>query len=250
MAIDLEVKLSEYMAKCKEVTILNKGSHLGGVLSMAHFLVYLHFQKHNHPERDFKFILSKGHAALGYYVILSMLGIIEYQKLLTTFNQTETMFSMHPCKKVNRYMEYSSGSLGMGVSFAVGKALALKKKNSPTPVYCILGDGELNEGACWEGFMAASHFKLDNLVFVIDHNKFSHDGPLDEVMSIEPLAAKLLAFGMSVAQVNGHQFSEIGTALDSFPNSNRQPIALILDTVKGYGCEEIANTTESHYYYL
>jgi transketolase len=153
---------------------------------------------------------------------------------------------MHPDGNKIAGCDASTGSLGHGLPIAVGLALGAKIQDAPWRVFCIVGDGELNEGSNWEAMMAAAHHKLDNLTVIVDRNRLMIDGPTEEVMSLEPLADKLTAFGMAVQDIDGHDFDELHRAVDD-ANAAATPAAIIANTVKGKGVDFMENEVPWHY---
>jgi transketolase len=228
------------------------GIHLGGSLSLAEILTVLYFQvanidPHNPewPERD-RIILSKGHGNIGLLVTLTQRGYFPLSEL-DAFNQLGSIYSMHTDVRVPG-IEHSTGSLGHGLSVAVGMALAGKRDRKPWRVFCILGDGESMEGSVWEAMMSAAHFKLDNLTALIDRNHLSQEGTTAETMELEPLAEKGRAFGWSVLEINGHDISQVLQAFAA--GSNGKPKLIIANTIKGRGVQSLANTPASHFAHL
>lgn len=186
------------------------------------------------PDRD-RFILSKGHAAIGLYPVLGDLGFFD-PALLDNYTRFGSPFGDHPDMKKVPGIDFSSGSLGHGLSIGVGMALAGRMQGRSYRTYCMLGDGELNEGQIWEAAMAAAHFKLQGLVALIDRNKLCIDGPVDEIMGVEPLVDRFASFGWAVQRIDGHDFPAILAALDALaPAGEGKPQAIIADTIKGRG---------------
>jgi transketolase len=186
------------------------------------------------PDRD-RFILSKGHAAIGLYPVLGDLGFFD-PALLDNYTRFGSPFGDHPDMKKVPGIDFSSGSLGHGLSIGVGMALAGRMQGRSYRTYCMLGDGELNEGQIWEAAMAAAHFKLQGLVALIDRNKLCIDGPVDEIMGVEPLVDRFESFGWSVQRIDGHDLPAILAALDALaPAGEGKPQAIIADTIKGRG---------------
>ncbi len=189
-------------------------------------------------ERD-RFLLSKGHAAIGLYPVLADVGFFP-ASLLDDYTRLGSPFGDHPDMKKIPGIDFSSGSLGHGLSVGVGMALAGRVGELGYRVYCMLGDGELNEGQVWEAAMAAGHFGLQGLVAIIDRNQLSIDGPVDEIMGVEPLADRFRSFGWSVQRIDGHDFGAILGALDNLAPAGRgRPQAIIADTVKGRGIQRM-----------
>ena len=228
------------------------GIHLGGSLSLAEILTVLYFHvAKNDPEnpdwedRD-RVILSKGHGNIGLLVTLSQRGFFPIS-VLDDFNKTDSIYSMHTDARVTG-IEHSTGSLGHGLSVAVGMALAGKSNNSSWRVYCILGDGESMEGSVWEAMMSASHFNLDNLTAIIDRNYLSQEGTTQETMRLDPLADKGEAFGWTVIDIDGHDIKELLTAFSA--DSLGKPKLIIANTIKGRGVTSLENIPGSHFAHL
>ena len=249
---------AELSCVCKQMRrdiitmVSNAGSgHPGGSLSMVELIASV-FCNHmridpkdpKNPDRD-RFVLSKGHAAPGYYAVLAALGFISRDEY-TNFRQLHSILQGHPdCKKVPG-VDASTGSLGQGCSIAVGMALGAKQLKKDTRVYTILGDGECQEGQIWEAFMAASHFKLDNLTVIIDNNGLQIDGSNDEVMSLGDMAAKLKAFGFHTIELaDGNDLDAVIAALNE-PTTPGKPKAILAHTVKGKGISFMENQVGWH----
>lgn len=237
----------------KIITMLGQAGsgHTGGSLSSADLLACLYFwemqvdpQQPHWPERD-RFVLSKGHAAP---VLYAALAEREYfpAELLNTLRQLGSPLQGHPDMRKLPGVEASTGSLGQGVSWAVGMALAARLDGSSSRIYTLLGDGELEEGMVWEATMAAAHYKLDNLVLMIDYNGLQIDGPISEVMSPEPIADKFRAFGCHVVEIDGHSVEQIMAALDEARQMKGRPTAIVARTIKGKGCSFMENRAEWH----
>ncbi len=221
--------------------VYNAGSgHPGGSLSAADLLTALYFGEMNiDPEnpdmegRD-KFVLSKGHAVPGQYAVLAERGYYPVEDMMS-LRKLGSPFQGHGnCHKVSG-IEMSTGSLGQGVSVAVGMAIANKLDKSDSRIYTLLGDGELQEGLVWEAAMAASHNKLDNFCAMIDWNGLQIDGKNEDVMRVAPIAEKFEAFGFHTVEIDGHNFEEIFGALDEARATKGRPTAIIAKTIKGKG---------------
>jgi transketolase len=235
-----------------DVTSWAGGAHLGGGLSVIDILTILYFKYMKidveHPDwedRD-RLILSKGHAAVAYVPTLARRGFFDVEEL-KSFNKFKSPFGMHPDSKRVLGCDASTGSLGHGLPMAVGMALGARVLEKDVKIYCILGDGECNEGSIWEGFMAAAHYKLTNLVTIIDRNGLMIDGPTEQVMGVEPLADKLKAFGMEVVGANGHDMDALSDAIDKAIAVSEKPVAILADTVKGKGVDFMENKVPWHY---
>lgn len=197
------------------------------------------------PDRD-RFVLSKGHAAIGLYPILADLGYFD-PKLLDNFTRLGSPFGDHPNMKEIPGIDFSSGSLGHGLSVALGMALAGRVQRRDYRVYCMLGDGELAEGQVWEAAMAASHFKLRGLVAIVDRNQLCIDGHTEEVMSVEPIHERFESFGWQVQRFDGHDFGAILGALGRLePAGTGRPQMLIADTIKGRGVRRMELSLQWH----
>ena len=225
------------------------GAHLGGSFSAIDIIATLYGAvlniDTNNPSwegRD-RFITSKRHCYLASYSALLKAGIIS-QEQLNTFHENGGLLAGYPWN-VELGLDFSGGSLAMGLSVGIGMALSAKRKGLSYKTYVLLGDGECNEGAIWEGLMTASKYKLDNLIAIIDNNKLQFDGFNDEIMPVAPLAQKCEAFGWYCREVNGHKIEEIFNALQVDHRS--QPLAVIANTIKGYGLPSIENKAESHH---
>lgn len=228
------------------------GSHIGGSLSMVEILTlcYWKYMKNDpaNPEladRD-RFVLSKGHAGAGHAVVLAKKGYFPKEEL-KEFNNFGSMLGMHlDCQKVPG-VEVSTGSMGHGMPQAAGMALGAKTQKQDWNVFCVIGDGESDEGSIWEAAMAASHFKLDNLICFLDRNHLMIDGPTEEVMSLEPLPDKWKAFGFNTIVVNGHDLEELAKAIDNGLSNEGSPTMIICETVKGKGVDFMENQPGWHY---
>jgi len=225
--------------------------HTGGSLSSADIVACLYFWEMNidplqprAADRD-RFVLSKGHAAPLLYAALAERGYFPKSELLR-LRKLGSPLQGHPDMRKVAGVDASTGSLGQGVSWAVGMALAAKMDGLDFRVYTLLGDGEIEEGLVWEAVMAAHHYKLDNLVAFLDHNGLQIDGPTCEVMSPEPVADKFRAFGWETLRVDGHDHRQIMEALNKARTIAGRPTIIIADTVKGKGCSFMENKVEWH----
>ena len=225
--------------------------HPGGSLSAVEIVTALWFKVMRHkpqdpcwPDRD-RFILSKGHAAPLLYAVLAECGYFPVEELLT-LRQPDSRLQGHPDCTVTPGIEISAGALGQGLSFAVGVSLAGRLDGRGYGVYVLLGDGECDEGQVWEAAMAAAHFKLDNLVAVVDNNGQQIDGWNRDVMNLEPFNEKWAAFGWQVIEVEGHDFSQLLPALDRARLVKGQPTVVIAHTVKGKGVSFMENNPDFH----
>jgi transketolase len=249
----LEDKAVDIRKKIIDLTVVAGGGHIGGALSMTDVVVALYYHVLRYdarnprwPERD-RFILSKGHGALCVCPVLADVGFYPEERM-ANFNGLDSPFGMHPDMNKIPGIEMSTGSLGHGLSIAVGAAIAGRLDQANWRVYCLLGDGELDEGMVWEAAMSAAHFKLGNLVAIVDRNGLSLDGPTEEIMGLEPLADKWRAFGWNVMEIDGHNMREIVEAFAALPPvTSPRPTCVIAKTVKGKGVSFMEGKAEWHY---
>jgi transketolase len=235
------------------VTMTSKAGsgHPGGSLSATEIVTTLYFRvMHHDPKnprwegRD-RFILSKGHAAPLLYAALAECGYFPVEEL-ATLRKLDSRLQGHTDMTLTPGVEMSAGSLGQGLSFGIGVALACRLNHSNYGVYALLGDGECDEGQVWEAAMSAAHFKLDNIVAIVDRNRQQINGWTYDVMETEPLAGKWLSFGWHVIEVNGHNFNELLAAFDKAKVIKGQPTAIIAHTIKGKGVSFMENNPEFH----
>ncbi len=225
--------------------------HTGGSLSAADIVTALYFSKMRHDPEDPKwserdrFILSKGHAAPVLYAALALSGYFE-KTLLKTLRKLGSPLQGHPCSKILPGVEISTGSLGQGLSIANGIALGLRMDGLNARVYCLLGDGETQEGQVWEAAMTAAHYKLDNLCAFIDNNGLQIDGHCCDVMYIEPIVDKWAAFGWHVIDINGHDMGAILGALNEAETVKGKPTMIVARTVKGKGVSLFEGKVQYH----
>ncbi|WP_195430068.1 transketolase [Clostridium sp. D46t1_190503_E9] len=234
-----------------EMLCESKSGHPGGSLSCADVLTYLYYEKMNidvnNPkweQRD-RFVLSKGHAAPALYSVLAEKGFFPKEEL-KTLRKTGGLLQGHPDSKHVPGVDVSTGSLGQGISNAVGMALGLKAQNNNARVYAVLGDGELQEGLVWEASMAAAHYKLDNLVAIVDFNGLQIDGKNEDVMGINPLDEKFKGFGFNVIECDGHDYEELDKAFKNAEETKGKPTVIIAKTVKGKGVSFMENQAGWH----
>ncbi len=228
-----------------------KASHVGSCFSIADIIAVLYGSVLNvrpsEPswiERD-RFILSKGHSAAAVYAALALRGFFSEEEL-EHYGVSGSALMTHISHKING-VEFSTGSLGHGLPFAAGKALAAKKDKKSWKTFALLSDGELDEGSNWEALMFAAHHKLDNLVAIIDYNKLQSLTTVANTLGLEPLANKLEAFGCSVREVDGHNLTDIENLLRETPWISEKPSVLIAHTTKGKGVSFMQNKVEWHY---
>ena len=221
-------------------TFKAKSSHIGSCLSIVEILATLYFNVLN---KNDKFILSKGHAALALYSVLFEKKIIS-KRILDSFGKNKTKLMNHVSSKVNG-VEFSTGSLGHGLPVSVGKALKFKSKKEKNKVYVLISDGEINEGTTWESLLFANHHKLDNLNIIIDYNKIQSMDFVSKVMKIEPLKLKLQSFGCKVFNVDGHSIKNLNKFLKK--RTTDKPKVIIANTIKGKGVSFMENNNLWHY---
>lgn len=249
--IDLKIKAYE-LRKDIVTLIYNAGcGHIGGDLSVIDILVVLYYKHLNcspetidHPDRD-RFVLSKGHAAEALYCVLADKGFFPKSDL-DNYSGFKSKYIGHPNNEVNG-IEVNTGSLGHGLSVAVGMAIAGKMDNKDYRVYTVLGDGELNEGSIWEGVMAASHYQLDNLTAIVDRNNLQITGWTKDVMSQDRLEDRWAAFGWYVITIPGNDVDAIDRAIEKAKNIKGKPTVIIANTIKGCGVSFMENQAGWHH---
>jgi transketolase len=254
------------------ITNFSGGAHAGGGLSCIDALTLLYFKYMNvepanpkWPDRD-RFILSKGHSAIAYVPTLARRGFFDFE-LVKTFNKFGSPFGMHPDSNRIPGCDASTGSLGHGLPMAVGMALGGRLQSKTYKTFCLLGDGECNEGVIWEAFMCAAHYRLTNLITIIDRNHLMIDGQTEDVMSLDPLDKKLEAFGFEVIKVDGHNLDQLANAIErgievadrdlkvniglkphaQVRADGGKPVVIIADTVKGKGVDFMEGQVVWHY---
>lgn len=228
-----------------------KAGHPGGSLSAADMFTFLYFEEMNidpkNPKKEDRdrFVLSKGHTAPGLYSVLANRGYFPVEDL-TTLRKLGSYLQGHPCMQETPGVDMSSGSLGQGISAAVGMALAGKLDNKDYRVYTLLGDGEIQEGQVWEASMFAGARKLDNLVVIVDNNGLQIDGKIEDVCSPYPIDKKFEAFNFNVINIDGHDFDQIRDALKAARDCKGMPTAIIMKTTKGKGVSFMENNAGWH----
>ena len=250
--IALEKKANELRNLCVDTVSWAGGGHIGGALSAMDILTILYYKylninskNPNWEDRD-RFILSKGHIGVGFAPVLADKGYID-KELLKEYNHTGSSLGMHLDSNKVPGVDVSTGSLGHGLSMALGLAIGGKLKNKNYKVYCLLGDGECDEGSVWEAAMAISHYKANNVITIVDRNKCMIDGPTEDVMKLEPFEDKWKAFGFIVKQVNGHSFKELSKAIDFALAEEEKPVVIIANTFKGCGVDFMQDNYKWHY---
>lgn len=236
-----------------DMIVEGKAGHIGGDMSVMEILTELYFDQMNispenqdDPERD-KFIMSKGHSVEAYYAVLAAKGFFDIKDVIAQFSKFGSKFIGHPNNKLPG-IEMNSGSLGHGLPVSVGMALAGKMNGQPYRVYTVMGDGELAEGSVWEGAMAASHYKLDNLCAVVDRNRLQISGNTEDVMAHDDLHERFRAFGWNVIDVeDGNDIDQLKAAFEAAKNVKEKPSVLIANTVKGKGSSIMENKANWHH---
>lgn len=221
------------------------GAHIGGGFSAMEILTSLYavanIPSMQDESRD-RIIVSKGHGVLALYTALWKKGLMTDEDL-NTFETDGTQFHGHAHRNIEKGIEFSGGSLGLGISYAVGVAKACKLKGLDNKIYVLLGDGEMNEGIVWESLMSITQFGLDNIVLIIDRNGYQLDGPTSEIMNLSPLESKLKSFGYVTDTVDGHSLEAL---LEVFSKKTKGPRAITADTIKGNGISFLINNKMSH----
>ena len=241
---DLKIKSKNIRKNIIEAGYKSKSAHYGGSLSSADVLAYVFsvFKKENNQNRD-RFILSKGHCALVLYSALAEFNYITKEELLT-FNMNGGNFPSHCVKNLEKNIELSSGSLGMGLGYAAGQAIALKNKGLNNKIYVLSGNGETNEGSFWEAVMFIGAKKLNNIVLILDCNKMQLDGYSKDVLDIEAWKDKFTSFGFEAVEIDGHDFNEI---IKAFLTLTNKPLVIIANTIKGKGVSFMENNPKWHH---
>lgn len=228
-----------------------KSGHPGGSLSIAEILAVLYFNQMNIDKKNPKakgrdrLVLSKGHTAPALYSALALRGFFDMDEL-SNFRNINSNLQGHPDMKNIPGVDASTGSLGQGLSIANGMALGSKQDSEGVRVYCICGDGEIQEGQIWEAAMTASHYKLDNLCLIIDNNNLQIDGKVNEVMSVYPIDEKFKSFGFETINVDGHNIQELISAFEQAKKVKGKPTAIIANTIKGKGVSFMENEASWH----
>lgn len=247
----LQKKAAEIRIRLLQMIHHAGGGHTGGSLSNTDILTVLYYHTMRHDpsnstweDRD-RFIASKGHSVESLWCVLADLGYFPKSEL-DSFSTFGTRLIGHPNNKVSG-IEMNTGALGHGLSISVGMALAAKRSNKDYRVYCLMGDGEQAEGSIWEAAMAGSHYKLDNLIGIIDRNRLQISGSTESVMGLEPLDKKWEAFGWHVISIDGNDIDSLMKTFDSLPQNIEKPTLIIANTIKGKGVSFTENTVSWHH---
>jgi len=248
----LEKKAKKLRRDVLEMVCHAKSGHLGGSFSMIDVLTALFYhemqydvQNPKKPDRD-RFILSKGHTAPALYAIMADVGFFPENLLINSYRKINSVLQGHPDMKKTPGIEMTSGSLGIGLSAANGMAMGNRYQDIRSRIYCMLGDGEIEEGQIWEAAAAAAHYQLDNLIAFIDKNGLQNDDTTFMVKNMFDLADKWSAFGWHVIEINGHDFNEIIDAIDKAKEIKYKPVMIICNTIKGKGVSFMENVIEFH----
>lgn len=249
--MSLEKTAIEIRKSIVDMIYQSQSGHPGGSLSSVDILNYLYFKEMNvdpcntnDPKRD-RFVLSKGHAAPVLYATLAERGFFDKAQL-STLRKLGSPLQGHPDSKKVPGVDVSTGSLGQGISNAVGLAMGAKMDQADVRVYAVLGDGELQEGLVWEAFMSAAHYKLDNLVVIIDNNGLQIDGKNEDVINLGSISDKFKSFDFNVVEINGHDYEQIANAFNVAKGTKGAPTAIIAKTVKGSGVSFMENQAGWH----
>lgn len=249
--MDLGLKARQIRKGVLDMVYSSKAGHVGGSMSSIDILTTLYYKVLNidpknfsDPDRD-RFILSKGHVAESLYYILGDKGFFDKEKL-KTYSQYGSTLIGHPNNK-NNGVEVNTGSLGHGLSIAVGMALAGKRDHKNYRVFTLMGDGEQAEGSVWEGAMAAANYKLDNLVGIVDRNGLQISGSTEEVMDLKDLSSKWTSFGWEVVEVDGNNIEELLKVFDNIPAKEGKPTMVIAKTIKGKGISYMEDNVKWHH---
>ncbi|GKX29345.1 transketolase, N-terminal subunit [Vallitalea longa] len=250
--LNLEKKAHELRNLCVDTVVWAGSGHIGGSLSAMDILTILYYKYLNidpskplWEDRD-RFILSKGHVGVGFAPVLADKGYIDKEDL-KEYNHTGSKLGMHLDSNKVPGVDASTGSLGHGLPIAVGMALAARINKKGYRTFCLLGDGECDEGSVWEAAMSATHYKVTNLITIVDRNRCMIDGPTEDVMALEPFAKKWEAFGFIVKEVNGHSFKELSEAIEYAITEDKAPVVIIANTIKGCGIDFMADNYKWHY---
>ena len=248
----LEKKAHELRNLCLDTTYWAGSGHIGGGMSVMDIMTvcyhkYMHIkvEEPNWEDRD-RFILSKGHAGIAYAPVLCDFGFND-KEMLKTFNLSGSKMGIHLDANKVRGVDASTGSLGHGLSIALGTALAAKVLGKDYKTFCILGDGECDEGSNWEAAMSAVHYKTTNMISFVDRNKCMIDGRTEDVMNLEPFCAKWEAFGFIVKEIDGNNIKELCEAIDYAYENTEKPVMIVANTVKGCGVDYMEGDYKWHY---
>lgn len=251
MQIDLFSIAQQMRGHIVQMLAAAGSGHPGGSLSATDILADLYFKQMridpgnpNWEDRD-RLVLAKGHAAPALYAALALRGFFPVEDLVTV-RTIGSYLQGHPCMGTTPGVDMSTGSLGQGLSVANGMALAGRLDGLDYYVYCLMGDGEIEEGQVWEAAMSAAHYKLDHVIAFVDHNGLQIDGPNSKVMTVMPIAQKFEAFGWDVVTIDGHDFAQIDDAIDRAKRTEGKPTVIVCETIKGKGVSFMENVVDWH----
>lgn len=250
---ELELKSWDLRKDCVDIIMAGKGGHIGGDMSLMNILLVL-YRNHlnitpetvNDPHRD-RFVLSKGHSMEAYYAVLCDCGFLDLEDVKARFQKYASPYIGHPNNKLPG-IEMNSGSLGHGLPVCIGMALAARMNGEDYRVYTVMGDGELAEGSVWEGAMAASNYKLDNLCAVVDRNRLQISGCTEDVMAHDSQEERWAAFGWNVLSIDGNSIEAIDAAFRLAKSTKGKPTVIIANTTKGYGSPLMENKASWHHH--
>ncbi|MEG1847729.1 MAG: transketolase [Lachnospiraceae bacterium] len=249
---NLKVKAFELRKNVIDMIVEGKGGHIGGDMSVMDILVTLYFKQMNitpdnqtDANRD-RFVMSKGHSVEALYAVLAAKGFFPMEQVIQEFSKFDSPFIGHPNNQLPG-IEMNSGSLGHGLPVCVGMALAGKMNRQSYRVYTVMGDGELAEGSVWEGVMAGSHYKLDNLCAVVDRNRLQISGNTEDIMSHDSQMERWSSFGWHAMSVNGNDMDELNAAFEEAKKVKGKPSVVIANTIKGYGSSVMENQANWHH---
>lgn len=240
--MDTKERIKQIRKTILDMVYKAQSGHIGGSFSATEILTTLYFEFLND---DDKVIISKGHISPLIYAILFHKGILNKDDLLG-FRKIDGKLEGHISKFSCFGIDFSSGSLGQGLSVANGMAIVKKRENKTGLIYCLLGDGEMQEGQIWEALMTSSKEALSNLVILIDKNDYQLDGSVNDIKSIDPLAYKLVSFNIETIEIDGHNLEEVRQALNKAKQKREMPLAIICKTIKGKGVSFMENTSKWH----
>lgn len=247
--LELELKAAETRKGILEMIVAAQGTHIASSFSIVDILVFLYDKilkispkKPDDPKRD-KFVLSKGHGCAALYVVLANQGFFP-KSILNTYCTPGSILGGHPDSTRISGVETSTGSLGHGFSVAVGFALANKINKISSSVYCLVGDGECNEGSIWEAALIAGHHKLNNLILILDDNKLLISGFAKDILNPLSFSDKFRAFGWNTIEIDGHNFGDLTNSFEKLPAKNNKPTVIIANTIKGKGVSFMENKKE------
>ncbi|WP_067143345.1 transketolase [Oceanivirga salmonicida] len=238
-------KAKKYRKNIIDLVYFAKAGHPGGSLSCIDILNYLDEYELEYGKDTTRLIFSKGHVTPALYSIFLERGIVSRDEI-TTFRKINSRLQGHPDRNKIKEIDANTGLLGQGLSIGIGMALGKKLKNDNSKIFVILGDGEMQEGQIWEALMSGSHYKLDNIVAILDYNKLSSKADVNKTMNLEPIRDRILSFGWEIIEIDGHNYDEIANAIEKSKTIKEKPIFIIAHTVKGKGISYMENNPKWH----